>query len=229
MGHGLVDAQDSTIIDAVALHILEHQYSLGVARESNRKGIFDMHQACENKMPSLLVPDPLDIARWLAGRLKRAKEGKPEPSEKKRVKSDREKKQEEAASLSREHKKECTRNDAFSGELFRNKYVGVLLAFSGEEPAGGLAHAIEDEDIDIRIVTDVYFDDDEERWYATTDYAVQSELDPNEFVAAESGNEGTLDIRIDSGSPRRPALGTYIRRYNARLSAYYNDIGEMYR
>ena len=232
MGHGLNNFRNASNIDPAAVVILEEQYQVGVVKRTNKKGMFDMHQACQQQLPSLLVPTLTEIGRWLQSRLSRDKkkdEGKKGRGRRRNTaKSQSEKRQALASTISKAEADRRFIDDKFSREMFRNKYLGIILEY---DPADEVDNDIVDsddsdnegelgaDDVEIRIVTDLLFDDDDERWYVQTDLAVESELDPDAMVPADSGdNNDLVNILIDSR-----AVGRYIKRYNERKACYWSE------
>ena len=69
IGHGFNKFRDITYIDPSDVPILGLCFQMGVAKESIRKGVLDIEEECEKKLPSLLVSYHHDITAWLTSRL----------------------------------------------------------------------------------------------------------------------------------------------------------------
>ena len=66
MVHGLNTFWDRNYIDPAAVPTLEACFQMGVAKDINRKGILEMEEECEKKLPSLLFSDRHAIKAWLS-------------------------------------------------------------------------------------------------------------------------------------------------------------------
>ena len=60
-------------------------------------------------------------------------------------------------------------------------------------------------------------------WHVQTDHACEAEENMGLVHWYSSANVGdTLDIKIASGTKKKPALGTYIKLFNANYNSRYN-------
>ena len=66
IGHGFNKFRDITYIDPSDVPILGLCFQMGVAKESIRKGVLDIEEECEKKLPSLLFSDRHAIKVWLS-------------------------------------------------------------------------------------------------------------------------------------------------------------------
>jgi hypothetical protein len=118
LGHGLATWRTVNVLDPTTKETLEEQCQKGVANTSNRKGVLEMVEACESRVPLLLLPSIQSVNGWLSNRLLLAKkppetkQKKPESEEEKKKKpaskksppkSVFERRQEVAATISKEH------------------------------------------------------------------------------------------------------------------------------
>lgn len=68
-------------MDPAAAAICEERFMMGVHHSGNRQGIFDMEDACAQRLPAIVAPNRYRITGWLQSRLKRAKDGSEETVE----------------------------------------------------------------------------------------------------------------------------------------------------
>ena len=66
MGHGFSNLRDINYIGPAAVTTIEACFQMGVAKDINRKGILEMEEECEKKLPSLLFSDRHAIKAWLS-------------------------------------------------------------------------------------------------------------------------------------------------------------------
>ena len=105
------------------------------------------------------------------------------------------------------------------------KVAQTLLPQDGQEGRGHLPQGSFDRQLafatEIRIVTDLVFHEGNVRgvskgWYASTMLAVEAPACKHateKYVAASTGSR--LEIKIASGTKKKPGLGTYIKLFNA--------------
>jgi hypothetical protein len=85
-------------LDPMTKEILEEQHQKGVTNSSNRKGVLEMVEACESRVPLLLLPSVNSVSGWLSHRLLLAK--KPPETKQKKPESEEEKKKKPASKKS---------------------------------------------------------------------------------------------------------------------------------
>ena len=162
LGHGLVTWRTVNVLDPIIKEILEEQYEKGVANSSNRKGVLEMLEACETRVPILLCPSVNSVSGWLSNRLILAK--KPQETKQKKLESEEERKkklarkkspksvierrQEAAVKISKEHFP--LRSNPSTKHLFIAKYIDIHL----------MMNAV------VRVCTGLEFHD--ECWHLTT-------------------------------------------------------------
>ena len=66
MGHGFNNFRDINYINPAVVPILKACFQMGVEKESNIKGVLEMEEECEKKLPSLLFSDRHAIKAWLS-------------------------------------------------------------------------------------------------------------------------------------------------------------------
>lgn len=175
-------------------------------RKSNRKGVLDMQGVCERLLPNILVPDTRDLGSWLSSRLLRD-DGIEENTDRRAKKTMFQKRQDDAATLSRGANALTKTDSEFARQMFKDLYDGVVLAVP-QDPADPFA------DTDVCIVTDVIFHDS--CWHVRTDHACVAAENMGSFCCYVSAEfRDTLDVKIASGSSRKPGLGTYIKLFNS--------------
>jgi hypothetical protein len=209
LGHGLVTWRTVNVLDPIIKEILEEQYEKGVANSSNRKGVLEMLEACETRVPLLLCPSINSVSGWLSNRLILAKkppetkEKKPEseeekkskkPARKKSPKSIFERRQEAAVKISKEHFP--LRSDPSKKHLFIAKYIDIHLMI----------------DTIVRVCTGLEFHDG--CWHLTTAFATQGEMDDREWIVSPHPVETNHHrVKVKRG---RDGPSPYIKDFNKK-------------
>jgi hypothetical protein len=205
MGHGLVTWRTVNVLDPIIKEILEEQYEKGVANSSNRKGVLEMVEACESRVPLLLLPSINSVSGWLSNRLILAKKPEPKPEKskseeekkkkpaiKKSPKSVFERRQEAAVKISKEHFP--LRSDPSKKHLFIAKYIDIHLVI----------------DTVVRVCTGVEFHDG--CWHLSTDLAKRSEIDDREWIISPLEIDNQI-VEIKRG---KGGASPYIKEFNKK-------------
>jgi hypothetical protein len=206
LGHGLVTWRTVNVLDPIIKEILEEQYEKGVANSSNRKGVLEMVEACESRVPLLLLPSINSVSGWLSNRLILAKkppetkqkkseseeEKKKKPTGKKSPKSVFERRQEAAVKISKDHFP--LRLDASKKHLFIAKYIDIHLVI----------------DTVVRVCTGLQFHDG--CWHLMTALANRSEIDDREWIL-KSPLVDTDYQRVEV-KRKKGGAGPYIKEFN---------------
>jgi hypothetical protein len=206
LGHGLVTWRTVNVLDPIIKEILEEQYEKGVANSSNRKGVLEMLEACETRVPLLLCPSVNSVSGWLSNRLILAKkppetkqkkpeseeEKKKKPARKKSPKSVFERRQEAAVKISKEHFP--LRLDASKKHLFIAKYIDIHLMI----------------DMVVRVCTGLEFHDG--CWHLKTALAKRSEIDDREWIIKSQLVE--TDYQRVEVKRAKGGTGQYIKGFN---------------
>jgi hypothetical protein len=198
MGHGLAQFRFVTVLDDVVKEILEEQFQKGVEKSSNRKGVLEMVEECGKTVPELMAPSVHDVNSWLSSRLAREKKDQNSSTSagptrtKKRNKTQREKRQEEAAVIKMDQRPQI--GDSTKQHLFLAKYLDILLI----------------KDDVTRIVTGVNFTVDRACWTLTAATALQDKYDDRIYFA-DPNKLDTITIDVSS---KRSGSSTCIQEFN---------------
>ena len=195
MGHGLAQFRFVMVLDDVVKEILEEKFQKGVEKSSNPKGVLEMVEECGKIVPELMAPSVHDINSWLSSRLAREKKDRNSstsagPTLKKKIKkTEREKRQEEAAVAQRPQIGDSTKQ-----HLFLAKYLDILLI----------------KDDVTRIVTGLNFTVDRAWWTLTAAIALQDKYDDRTYFV----DPDKLDTITTDVSSKRTGPSPYIMEFN---------------
>lgn len=177
------------------------------------------------ELPSLLTPDEIVIGNWISARLERQRQGNETPSAAKTPKTRFMKKQENVAILSKQHKLLCKENTDIAKQTFEDLYIGVVLEVPVESDTDANQDDEDDEDMsalsttEVRIVTSVFYQEHDRGvksgWHVATDIACELEdcMHSQQKYSSSDVND-VRNMKIESGSTRKPGLGTYIKLFN---------------
>ena len=101
MGHGFNNFRDINYINPAVVPILKACFQMGVEKESNIKGVLEMEEECEKKLPYLLVPYRHAIKDWLYAQLEKQKNQTSSSGEKKTNKNKKERNHRIAVEISK--------------------------------------------------------------------------------------------------------------------------------
>ena len=198
MGHGLQSGRSVTFLDDSGKAVLEKQFLLGVEWSSNRKCVLEMVEECGKVMPKLMAPAVHEINSWLSSRLSKEKKATQTPTDpsaaqaKKRNKTVREKRQDEAAVMKKDQK-DCLQ-DITKKHLLIAKYLDILLI----------------KDDVTRIVTAVTFSVERSIWVLSAKPAKQDKYDDRIYIADPDSVLATISIDVKS----RKGQADYIKAFN---------------
>ena len=130
LGHGFNNFWDRNYIDPNAIPIPKACFQLGVANESNRKGVLEMEEECEKSILYLLVPDSYYITSWLSERPERENNQTSSSRAKKTKRNKAERKQKNTAAISQKHHQYLKTQNQQSKNLWDTKYLGILLEYT---------------------------------------------------------------------------------------------------
>jgi hypothetical protein len=205
LGHGLVTWRTVNVLNPTTKEILEEQHQKGVANSSNRKGVLEMVEACESRVPLLLLPSIQSVSGWLSNRLSLAK--KPETKHEKKATEEQKKKkaavkkssksvferrQEAAVTISKEHFP--LRNDLSKYHLFVAKYIDMHLVI----------------DAVVRVCTGVEFHHG--FWCLSTALAKRSEIDDREWIISQQ----EIDYQRVKVKRGKGGASLYIKDFNKK-------------
>jgi hypothetical protein len=190
MGHGLITHRSITVLDDASKSVLDKEFQCGVDRASNRKGVLEMVEKCETKMPELLRPSVHEVISWYTSRLKKEKEkSKTKASsarKKSEPKSDRHKRQEVAASLKMVERTKT--KDPNKKHLFVAKYIDIYLS----------------KDDVARVVTAVEYSTGRKTWFIEATRAKRNQYDDRVYIPDDATPDTIcIDITNRSGGPSK--------------------------
>jgi hypothetical protein len=217
MGHGLAQFRFVMVLDDVVKEILEEQFKKGVEKSSNRKGVLEMVEECGKIVPELMAPSVHDVNSWLSSRLAREKKDQNSSTsptrKKKRNKTQREKRLEEAAVIKVAQRPQI--GDSTKQHLFLAKYLDILLIGDSTKQHLFLAKYLDIlliKDNVTRIVTYVNFTVNRACWTLTAATALQDKDDGRISLAAPDKLD-TITIDVSS---KRTGPSTYIKEFIGR-------------
>ena len=200
MGHGLITTRQVSFLNYVVKRILEVQYLKGVDRSSARKGILEMVEASAEKLPHLMSPLAQEVASWLSTRLSKDKKTSAAESSSatlkiRKIKSAREKLQEDGAIITKEQNK--LRYDFSMIHLVRAKYRDTLL--------------ITEDDNTVWIVTDVEFSTERKVWTLLANASIVKKFDDRVFTV-NPDSTATTTVDVGRGKGRSSSSSKHLTR-----------------
>lgn len=204
MGRGIVSYRVQRPTNYVWRKIVASAVEKGRLISGNRQSVLEMYSECKQKLPKHMWPDIQQVAALSANELKRKNnsdttvmEGTSHVDMTTATRSEQVKRQEEAATLSREQQHQ-TKNRNMR-HLFLGKYIGVNILM--EDPQKQPCTKT------YRVVTNVIFDKEKEVWMVE---ASKTSPHPNDnrykFLCK---NQEHIMMKVGSTT-----LGRYIKYYN---------------
>lgn len=215
MGHGLILYRQQLPLDSCVKDILEELFMRGVTQASNRKGILEMLEECNMRLPALMVPKFKRVNTWLSGRITKEKSKGSKNAAKAQsertgagtgtdvnkssahINSESTKRQRDARKLSREEYQ--SRSDASMEHLFLAKYSGIFLV----------------KDDEVRIISGVTFTGG--MWCVQTTKTRRHPFENKIFVQDIEDNGDTIDMQVKRG---KESLGAFIEAFNGSYKGF---------